>query len=370
MTSLHVKLAGDPFSKLSNWIQRRLIEGLLLRRSFKKLYLTLGGHIFFQTLSAAVELDLFSLLHEHNQMTRIQIANALNCAEKPIRILLLGCTTLGLLRKRGPFYSNTVLSRQLLVRSAQKNIIEIVRWQHHINYRAMFHLAEAIRANTNVGLKEFIGTGATLYERLAHDERLEKIFQAAMESISVQANAMLVRSVDLRHARYLLDVGGGNGANIVAFARKFPHLRAAVFDSASVCDIARENIAKERLSDRLNALAGNCFDDPFPNDADAILFAHFFTIWSEEHNRQLLRKCFESLPPGGAVIIFNMMQRNTEDGPFGAAMGSPYFLTIATGEGMLYTWREYEQWMRDAGFRSIKSRALPRGHGLIIGGKV
>jgi L-tyrosine C(3)-methyltransferase len=365
-----VKLASRPLQWVSNWIERYLLEGILLRRSFERMYLIVGGHIFFQTLSAAVELDLFSLLDKHKQMTREEIATSLNCAQQPIRILLLGCTALGLLRKRGAFYSNALLSRSLFVRNAPRNVLDVVRWQHHINYRAMSHFADAIRANANVGLQEFPGTESTLYERLAHDERLERIFQDAMKSISVQANAMLVRSLDFRDAKYLVDVGGGNGTNIVAFARRFPHLRAAVFDSASVCELARSNIANEGLSDRLAVWPGDCFVDPFPREADAILFAHFFTIWSEERNRQLLRKCFDSLPPGGAVIIFNMMQRDTENGPLSAAMGSPYFLTLATGEGMLYTWREYSQWMRDAGFRSIERRALPRSHGLIIGRKV
>jgi hypothetical protein len=50
-------------------------------------------------------------------------------------------------------------------------------------------------------------------------------------------------------------------------------------------------------------------------------------------------------------------------------MGSPYFLTLATGEGMLYTWREYTTWLREAGFRSVEARALPRDHGVIIGRK-
>jgi SAM-dependent methyltransferase len=365
-----VKLASNPVQWVSNWIQRYLLERVLLRRSYERMYLILGGHIFFQTLSAAVELDLFSLLAKHRSMTREEIARALSCADQPIRILLLGCAVLGLLCKRGASYSNTFLSQRLLVRSAPKNIIDVVRWQNHINYRAMSHFVDAIRANSNVGLEEFGGTESTLYERLAHDDRLERIFQEAMESISVQANAMLVRSLDLECTKYLVDVGGGNGTNIIAFARKFPHLRAAVFDSESVCEIAAENIAKEELNDRLDVWPGDCFRDPFPEGVDAILFAHFFTIWSEEHNRRLLRKCFDSLPKGGSLIIFNMMQRDTENGPLGAAMGSPYFLTLATGEGMLYTWHEYKEWMRDAGFRSIKNRALPRDHGLIIGTKV
>ncbi|MGB8340253.1 MAG: methyltransferase [Chthoniobacterales bacterium] len=369
MKSLPVKIGGDLLWRMSNWIQRCLIERVLLRWLNQRTYLIMGGHIFFQTMSAAVEFDLFSLLHRHKRMTCAQIAKALNCAEQPIRILLLGCTTLGLLRKRGQLYSNTMLSRTLLVRSSAKNIIDIVRWQHHINYRAMFHFADAIRANSNIGLEEFAGAEGTLYGRLTHDKWREQIFQDAMESISVQANAMLVRSLNLQGARYLLDVGGGNGTNIIAFAHKFPHLRAAVFDSVSVCEIARKNIAKEELSDRLGACPGDCFTDPFPEEVDTILFAHFLTIWSEKRNRWLLRKCFDSLPLGGTVTIFNMMQRDTEDGPYPAAMGSPYFLTLATGEGMLYTWHEYCQWMRDAGFRSVESQPLPRDHGLIIGRK-
>lgn len=355
---------------MSNWVQRCLIERVLLGRLNQRVYLIVGGHIFFQTISAAVEFDLFSLVQRHKSMTREEIAKALNCAEQPIRILLLGCTSLGLLRKRGQSYTNTLLSRMLLVRSSAKNIIDVVRWQHHINYRAMSHFTQAIRANSNVGLEEFSGTESTLYERLTHDEEREQIFQDAMESISVQANAMLVRSLNLRGAKFLLDVGGGNGTNIIAFARRFPQLRAAVFDSTSVCEIALENITKEHLSDRLSASPGDCFSDPFPANVDTILLAHFLTIWSEKRNRELLRKCFDSLPLGGSVIIFNMMQWNTEDGPPTAAMGSPYFLTLATGEGMLYTWDEYIRWMRDAGFQAIESQPLPRDHGLIMGRKL
>lgn len=369
MKTLPVKIGGGVTWRVSNWLQRNMVERVLLRRLNQRLYLILGGHIFFQTLSAAVELDLFSLLHRHKRMTRAEIAKALECDEQPVRILLLGCTTLGLLRRSGPSYSNTMLSRTLLVRTSARNVIDIVRWQHHINYRAMFHFTDAIRANSNVGLKEFSGTENTLYERLTHDPRREKIFQDAMESISVQANAMLAQSLNLQGAKYLLDVGGGNGTNLIAFARKFPQLHAAVFDSESVCEIARQNIASKNLSDRLGAVPGDCFTDPFPPEADTILLAHFLTIWSEQRNRQLLCKCFDSLPSGGAVIVFNMMQRNTEDGPIAAALGSPYFLTLATGEGMLYTWKEYQQWMRDAGFRSIESQSLPRDHGLIIGRK-
>jgi len=338
-------------------------------RYMETLYPILGGHIYFQTLSAAVQFDLFGLLKKHGELTLAEIAERLGIELKPARILLLGCTTLGLLNKSGHNYSNTELSDRLLVPDAPGNAVPIIKWQHFISYRAMYWFYGALKENRNVGLKELPGAEPTLYQRLAHAPELEKVFQDAMEAISVQANELLAQYVDLSDVRHLVDVGGGNGANVIAIARRYPRLRATVFDSPSVCRIADENIRAAGLSDRLATHPGNCFLDPFPPGADCLLFGHFFPIWSEEQNLALLKKCYNSLPSGGRVVIFNMMQSDDENGPMSAALGSPYFLTLATGGGMLYTWKEYETWMEGAGFLSVQRCLLPRDHGAVIGVK-
>ena len=205
------------------------------------------------------------------------------------------------------------------------NVVSIVQWQHHINYRPMHRFYDAIKANRNVGLDELEGDEGTLYERLAHNSRLEAIFQNAMEGISVQANAMFARFVDLSNVRHLVNVGGGNGANALALAAKYPRLRADVFDFPSVCRIAEQNIKQAGLSSRVGTVEGNCFEDPFPRDADCFLFSHFLTIWSEEENGRLLKKAFDALPRGGRVIVFNMMQHDSETGPLERRYGVALF---------------------------------------------
>lgn len=348
------------------WWQR-LRERTVLRRPLAHIYHLLGGHIYFQTLSAAVQLDLFTLLGRRGALTRGQISQELKIADQPARILLLGLVTCGLLRHDSSTYVVTPLANQLFNRDQPRNVADVVLWQHFINYRAMAHFHEALLANRNIGLAEFPGDEPTLYQRLAHNPALEKIFQDAMEAISRQSNHLLAEAVDFSQFRHIVDVGGGNATNIIRLAKQHLQLKADVFDFPSVCAIAREKIRVAGLADRLGAVEGNCFNDEFPTGVDGILFCHFMTIWSPAQNRALLQKAYRALAPGGAALVFNQMQHDTEDGPLSAAMGSPYFLTLATGVGMLYTWNEYEQWMREAGFACVFRRVLVRDHGVIIG---
>ena len=113
---------------------------------------------------------------------------------------------------------------------------------------------------------------------------------------------------------------------------------------------------------------GDFWTDPFPCGIDAILFCHMFTIWSMERNLQLLRICAAAVEPGGSVLLFNMMGDDDRSGPLSTALGSPYFLAIATGEGELHSWSDYEQAMHQAGFAEVKRvTGLPLNHGIIVG---
>lgn len=354
------------FLKLYVWV-RHLIEDVFYARDLERFYLVFGGHIYFQALHAAVRFDLFTRLEHEPGLTRKEIADRIGIQEQPARILLLGLVTCGLLKKNGDRYLNKRLSRQLFSKTSPKNIINYVYLQHHGMYKAMPRFFDALKQYKNVGLEEFAGSEGTFYERMAHNPELADVFQKAMQELSVQTNEKMSQFLDLSKVNQLVDVGGGNGTNALALARKNPHLKATVFDLPAVVDIAEKNIKKQSGTDRVAILAGNCFQDPFPKNADAFLFCHFFTMWSREKDTLLLKKAFEALPSGGRAIIYNMMQHNEETGPFSAAIGSPYFLTLASGEGMLYTWNDYISFFKEAGFVNITTEKLPVDHGIIVG---
>jgi len=332
-----------------------------------QLALIAGGHTAFQLLWAGIELGVFAFLSRHKGASSSEITVETGLQAQPARILLTGLTALKLVIKDNDRYTNSALVEQLLTPNSPENMAEVLGWQRHIVYPGEIDFVESLRQNRNIGLNRFPGNEATLYERLAHDPLLEKVFQEAMSSLSRSANAMLASLVDFSGIRHLVDAGGGDGTNAIALARAHPELRVTIFDSPTVCQLAGENIQQAGLADRIDTHPGNFFVDPFPAGADCILFSHILTIWSREHNIALLKRAHASLPEGGRVMIFNMMSSDSGDGPLVTALGSPYFLTIASGEGMLYSWQEYEEFLLSAGFRKSERQELPKEHGVLVG---
>lgn len=326
-----------------------------------------GGHTAFQLTRAGVELGVFDYLAEHPERTRAEIGEALGLKQQPTRMLMLGLTSLRLVHKDGERYRNSAIVSKLLVSSTESSWIPFLKWQHEIVYRGQTDLVESFRQGTNVGLRQFPGTGDNIYERLTHSPDLEAVFQHAMSSLSRSANRMLADELDLSGVRHLVDAGGGDGTNCMTLARKNPHLDVTVFDRQSICERASRNVAEAGMTDRVRVHPGDLFKDAFPPSTDAVLLAHMLTIWSPENNVRLLRRIHDTLKPGGQVIIFNMMGNDDDSGPNSAAFGSPYFLVIATGEGMLYSWRDYEAFLAEAGFRRTLRRELPSSHGMLVG---
>lgn len=335
---------------------------------WERLLLIAGGHTAFQLLWAGLELGLYDKLAKRPGMSLDEVAEALGLARQPARILLIGLTALGVVRLDEGRYRNAALVEERLVPGKPGYAGAILGWQAHIVYPGMADFVESLKQNKNIGLERFPGSEPTLYQRLAHAPLLEKIFQDSMSGLSKQANTFLPGAVDFGRYQHVVDAGGGDGTNAVAIATRHPGVRASVFDAPSVCDIAERNIEAARLSDRVSTWRGDFFVDPLPPGTDCVTFCHILTIFSMEKNRALLQRMHDQLPDRGAVVVFNMMGADDDTGPLSTALGSPYFLAIATGEGMLHARSEYEAACKAVGFREVirVQGTLPLDHGIVV----
>jgi ubiquinone/menaquinone biosynthesis C-methylase UbiE len=339
--------------------------------SFDELALVGQGHSAFQILWAGVELNVFDLLSKsRGRLKEAQIAAKLGLDPIPMRILLNGLLTLKLIvrdKKTGTF-RNAALAEANLTAANPRNLRAVLGWQRHIVYPAAGDFVESLRTNRNIGLRHFPGEGDTLYSRLASNHpELETCFQNAMRSLSTSANAHLVEYLDLRKQKHLVDIGGGDGTNAIAFAKGNPKLKVTVLDIPTVCERAKANVLNRGLSKRVSTLPGDFFATPFPPDMDSALYAHIVTIWSPEKNIELLRRIYEALPVGGKVFILSQLSNDDGVGPMSAALGSVYFQTVATGKGMMYSTGEVAGFAQDAGFRIHDIGKLPFDHIVIVG---
>jgi len=122
------------------------------------------------------------------------------------------------------------------------------------------------------------------------------------------------------------------------------------------------------LTDRIETAGGNFFEQ-LPEDHDVHLLSMILHDWDEAKNRALLRRSFEALPSGGAVVISELLVNDEKTGPAPAALMSLNML-IET-EGRNYTSAEYSAWLEEAGFRHVETVWFdaPAANGAVIGRK-
>lgn len=319
------------------------------------------GMYYFQFLAAAVDLDLFTLLSNSQGLTRDEVAERLHIENQPARILLLGCSSVGLLRKEGDRYVNTSGAERFFSRTNPANMMPAVRMANHIQFRAMARFTDALKTNTNVGLEEIPGSAPTLYMRLAENPPLETIFHEMMSLVSLGTAVFNAASLDLSGHRSLLDVGGGEAVNATALAGRWPDLHVTVLDLPTVAETTRARLTAQGMAERVTAVGGDVFAEELPEGFDAMLFSRFLSIWSDEKVTGLLAKAARALRPGASLYLIEALQDDDEMGPPFIAHLSAYFLTLASGEGMVRTWAEWTGWLEEAGFTSFSRRPLPGG---------
>ncbi|QCX82926.1 Multifunctional cyclase-dehydratase-3-O-methyl transferase TcmN (plasmid) [Streptomyces sp. YIM 121038] len=333
------------------------------------LRLIIHGTTAFELLHAGIETDLFARLEEAGGLDIAGVAKALNIEEQPARVLLLGLAALQLIKKEGNKYVNSEIVRSKLI-PGPRYLGPLIDLHARIINPAMTDFTQSLKENKNVGLRTVPGPGATLYERLTNHPHLQQCFYRNMGNASARTLPTFLDTADLADFTHLLDLGGGDATTAIAAARHHPHLELTVFDQGSSLHLAAANIQEAGLEQRIHTYAGDIFSADFPCGIDGILYIHLFEVWSLQRNIELLTKCYEVLPEQGSVFIYNFASNNDNTGPLTAGLVSPYFLTLASGEGMNYSARDVTAVLKAAGFQHVETHDdLPYGHTLHVGTK-
>ena len=128
----------------------------------------------------------------------------------------------------------------------------------------------------------------------------------------------------------------------------YPQLTATVFEKPPVDKIAARAIANRGCSEKVRVVAGDMLATALPAEADVHLFSNVLHDWDVPVVRQLLKKSFEAMLPGGLVMIHDAFLNADKNGPLHVAEYS--VLLMHSSEGRCYSVGEMEAYLVDAGF--------------------
>jgi hypothetical protein len=305
-----------------------------------------------KVLLSAVELELFSVLHDRS-LTGEEIEDRLGLHPRAVWDFLDSLVALGLLDRDGEGtvgrYRNTPETAAFLDKNSPQYIGGILEMFNARLFRFWADLTEALK--TGEPQNEIKHTGTPMFDELyAEPARLAQ-FMSAMAGISVGSFHALAETFDFSRCETVCDVGGATARLSIVLAERYPHLRCTSFDLPVVEPIARAAIEAAGLTDRVWTASGDFFVDPLPK-ADVITMGLILHDWNLERKRQLIASAYDALPSGGAfIVIENLIDDARRENVFGLMMSLN--MLIEFGDAFDFTGRDFTRWCTEVGFSKV-----------------
>jgi hypothetical protein len=307
-----------------------------------------SGHAEARIVQTAVSLGVFDIVGERGSEAAA-VAASIAAEPRATELLLNALVALGLLRKENGRFSLTEVSATYLVRDSAKFFGGMILFDASL-WDCWGDLEKAVRSGKSVRVPEMYQSDPQATDR----------FIRAMHSL-VQARGdaeILAEKLDLRNVRNLLDIGSGPGTYPITLCKKFPGLRATIFDLPGTLKITERFVEESRLKDRITLLAGDYRRDPIPGRHQVVFLSNIIQGEGGEENPRLMAKLYRCLDPGGKVVIKDhILDDSLTHPPVGAIFSLLMLLT--TEHGRCYSFNELRSWLEAAGFRQISQILLP-----------
>jgi acetylserotonin N-methyltransferase len=306
---------------------------------------------------AAEEAGVFSALAEA-PATATEVAARLGFDERATRILLRLLAALRLLLLRQGRYYLGDEARTYLVKGspwywAPMASVAVSEWHRDRLLQKLRHRdSDQVAGPEGTPLVSTEGRAADDWAAGNVTPHRAREVAARMHAHSLPAAVGVARHYDFRGVTRLLDVGGGSGCFMVAAAQAHPHLRCTVLELPAMCEVASGYIDAGGVADRVDTCAVDMFRQPWPRGYDALFFSNIWHDWNLRTCRWLAARAFEALPPGGRVLLHEMLLADDGAGPVTAASFS--MLMLLATQGQQFTLSELSDMLEGAGFARIE----------------
>jgi acetylserotonin O-methyltransferase len=304
-----------------------------------------------KTMFTAVSMGVFDRLH-NGPSDAAAIAAALGAHPDAMERLLDACAALGLLAKHDGVYRNTPAAETYLCSDSPHTMSGYIRYSDEALYAMWGNLAGAIREGTPRWSQTF-GLDGPIFSAFFRSDEAMRDFVRGMHGFGMLTSPKVAAAFDLSRFHTVVDLGGATGHLTIALCERNQHLRGVVFDLERVTAMAREQVALSSARDRIAVQAGDFFQDELPA-ADLYAVGRILHDWSDDNIERLLRRVYDRLPAGGALLIAEKLLNEDGVGPVPANMQSLNMLVVT--EGKERSLGQYTRFLHAAGFTQIEGR--------------
>lgn len=316
---------------------------------------------------SAVELGVFTELASQPKDAEA-LRQAIGIEARSARDFFDVLVALGFLEREGDTYRNTPETDFYLDKNKPSylHMGALLEMANSRLYHIWGRLTDCLRTGLPQNEAREAG-GESVFDAIyANTDRLKQ-FLASMTGISHAANVRIAELFPWKDYATICDLGTAQGDLATQIALAHPHITGFGFDLPKAQPVFEEYVERNGLQDRLRFVPGDFFVDDLPS-ADVYTMGHILHSWDLDEKKQLIRKAYDALPSGGALVVYDaIIDDDRSSNVFGLLMSLN--MATATPGGFNYTAAECMGWMKDIGYRTTRTEHLVGHDSMVVGVK-
>jgi SAM-dependent methyltransferase len=310
-----------------------------------------------QIMSAAAHYKFFTLISK-GYRTAEAVAKAARTDPRGTRMVLDGLAAVGVIEKGRDGYALPADTDAFLVEGRPGDLTPMFDVHTKLVWSKWADMTDALTNPEKVRQYVDLDEAQTFFPKL-----IRAILPLGLGAADALAEHLGVGTS--RKGVRVLDVGVGGGAWSMPFARRDAQSTITGFDLPKVLPESKDIIGGAGLSSRYRFVEGNLLDADFGTDAyDFVILGNMCHGLTAEQNRDLFKRLHRALAAGGQLLIADMIPNEDRSGPpFPVLFAVNMF--VMGGEDV-YTLSEYKAWLKDAGYREVRTFDTKRSHSPVI----
>jgi 2-polyprenyl-3-methyl-5-hydroxy-6-metoxy-1,4-benzoquinol methylase len=315
------------------------------------------GGFSFHVISSAIQLNIFETLKDE-PLPLDKLASKLNTDPRGLIILLECLESLGYVKKKKNCYHITAMTKKWALDSSEASFKLAFEYYLPTMIEIWPYIAESVRIG-----EPYIN----FYSWLKDKPEVAATYQKFMMSLAVLNMPEILNALSFKNEK-VLDIGGSHGLYSIALCRKNKDIDITIIDSEYSMPVLNKNIREAGLTERINTITADFTTHTLDKKYDAILLFNVLHEHKEEDNLPIIEKIYNSLNPGGRIIILDGMNEKKLSPvlSFGLRIYSLVFFHFLGGQN--YSFSEISGWLKGYGFKKIKRKNLIKSGFSIIEG--